>query len=271
MINIRDRSELAKIAELVAAEAAQLVMGGYRSRPHADQKGRGDLVTEFDRASQDLLMTRLASLAPGIPIVGEEGEAQVAPRTGPVWYVDPIDGTTNFVHGHPFWCVAVGLMDDDVPVAGAVVAPAIDVRWIGWTSTSRAPEDEGHALRNGKRCLVSETGALSEALVATGFPPNREKEPDNNFASFIAVKRVVQAVRRCGSAAMDICLVADGTYDGYWERSLHPWDTVAASAILMAARGKVSTLSNAPADHHAGHILATNGRIHAELAGILNG
>lgn len=262
------RADLAAIALLVAEEAGAAVSAGHRSRPHADKKGRHDLVTEFDRASEELLIARLGSLSPDIPVIGEEQTAAkgTRPRAGLAWYVDPIDGTTNFVHGHPYWCVAVGLMEDDQPVAGAVVAPSLALRWVGWIDPQGAAST---ALRNGQRCAVSATSSLDDAMLATGFPAQRDRAPDNNFDSFIAVKRTAQAVRRCGSAAIDLCMVADGTYDGYWERSLHAWDTAAGSAIVMAAGGVVTDLVGGAADHHVGHIAASNGLVHGALLAAL--
>jgi myo-inositol-1(or 4)-monophosphatase len=265
--------DLAGVAQQVAEEAASLVASGHRSRPHADKKGRSDLVTEFDRASEELLMTRLRALSPDIPVVGEEQTSQThepeVPRPGLVWYVDPIDGTTNFVHGHPFWCVAVGLMAEDQPVAGAVVAPALDIRWCGWMLPPSCPTEpdapRGEAWRNSERCYVSGTPLLSDALIATGFPPVRTVMPANNFSSFISVKLEAQGVRRCGSAAIDICMVGDGTYDGYWERHLHAWDTVAATAILLAAGGRITSLEGGPPDYHAGNVVVSNGLVHDEL------
>ena len=123
----------------------------------------------------------------------------------------------------------------------------------------------GAAHRNGEPCAVSATSQLSESLLATGFPPQRDQAPENNFDSFIAVKRAAQAVRRCGSAAIDLAMVADGTYDGYWERRLHAWDMVAASAVLLAAGGTITSLDGGAPSYHAGYIAASNGRIHADL------
>jgi myo-inositol-1(or 4)-monophosphatase len=268
----RELVELAGIAQLVAEEAATLVASGHRSRPHADKKGLRDLVTEYDKASEELLITRLSGLVPGVPVVGEEQTAEThapeVPREGLVWYVDPLDGTTNFVHGHPFWCVAVGLMWEDQPVAGAIVAPIIDMRWSGWILPPRFGDVEapvGAAWRNGQRCRVSETPALGEGLIATGFPPVRSVVPTNNFNSFMAVKMEAQGVRRCGSAAIDLSMVADGTYDGYWERRLHAWDIVAAAAVLLAAGGRITSLEGMLPDYHIGNIVASNGLIHDEL------
>ncbi|HVY45333.1 MAG TPA: inositol monophosphatase family protein [Minicystis sp.] len=264
----RGRAQLASIARLVAEEAGALVMAGFRARPRAEEKGTWDLVTEFDRASQDLVLARLASLAPGIPVVAEEAsDGTTKDQPGLVFYVDPLDGTTNFVHGHPFFAVAVGLMDDGAPVVGAVVAPALGVTWIGWVDADAEPgaRRRGAALRDGAPCSTSSIDALGRAMLATGFPPQRDKAPENNFGSFLSVKRVAQAVRRCGSAAIDLCFVADGTYDGYWERKLHVWDLCAAGAIALAAGATITNLDGSPPDYHAGTIAASNGLVHAAL------
>lgn len=269
LTSAEDRADFAEVALLVAEEAAALVSAGFRSRPAITHKGRHDLVTEYDRASEQLLVQRLGVLSPGVPVVGEEQTSarDIEGRRGLVWYVDPIDGTTNFVHGHPFWCVAVGLMENDQPIAGAVVAPMIATRWTGWVAP-RADDPQalpGAAFRNGVPCAVSECARFGDSLVATGFPPVRDRAPENNFASFMAVKRAAQAVRRCGSAAMDLTMVADGTYEGYWERSLHAWDMVAASAVLLGAGGTITSLDGGAPSYHTGYIAASNGRIHAEL------
>jgi myo-inositol-1(or 4)-monophosphatase len=262
----KERAQLASMALLVAEEAGTLVTAGYRGRPRADEKAHRDLVTEYDRASEQLLLSRIASLAPGIPIVAEEstpgGDTSGAPL---VFYVDPLDGTTNFVHGHPFWAVAVGLAEEGRPIAGAVVAPVLGVRWVGWVDPSPDEGRAGEAFRNGERCAPSATSDLGHAMIGTGFPASRDRAPENNYASFVAVKRVAQAVRRCGSAAIDLCMVADGTYDGYWERRLHAWDTFAASAIVLSAGGTITALDGGSPDYHVGNIVASNGRIHDEL------
>jgi myo-inositol-1(or 4)-monophosphatase len=266
----RELAELTDAALRIAEEGAAVARAGFRSRPRVEEKGLHDLVTDFDRASEDLLLSRLGALTPDIPVVGEErAPGGTAPgRTGLVWYVDPVDGTTNFVHGHPFWCVAVGLASDDVPVAGAVVAPELSLRWTGW----RTPDGgAGEARRNGERCAPSGTAEIGRAMLATGFPPQRDEAPANNLDAFTAVKRRAQAVRRCGSAAIDLCMVGDGTYDGYWERALHAWDVMAGSAIVLAAGGVITALGGGPPNYHVGHLVASNGRIHAQILRLLQG
>lgn len=262
MSHPRSFQELAAIAQQVAEECARIVVQGYRVRPKAGTKGCVvDLVTEFDLKSEAHLRQRFAELTPDIPILAEEQGGQAT--DGLCWYCDPLDGTTNFVHGHPFFCVSIGAMQDNVPVVGAVVAPVLGVTWVGYQG--------GPATRNGDPCEVSRTEVIQEALLATGFPPDRSREPDNNFAAWANVKRRCRGVRRCGSAALDLCLVADGTYDGYWERNLHAWDIVAGAAVVLAAGGRLSGLDGAETRLVSGNIVATNGAVHQELLGLLEG
>lgn len=253
---------LAQIALEVATAAGALVLAGWRHRPQFSRKGVTDLVTEFDLASEQLLRERLATLAPGIPVLGEERGGLVP--EGPVWICDPLDGTTNFVHGHPIWCVSVGIWNGPTPLAGAVVAPVLHTSWCGFVG--------GTAQRNGEPCRVSETNDSKDALVGTGFPyTGREVEPTNNFASFERVKRAVRAVRRCGSAAIDGCFVADGTYDAYWERGLKPWDAAAAIPVLLAAGGTYSNLDGSGFSLSRGDLLASNGKVHPAISQLVMG
>lgn len=255
-----DLARLAHIALEAAREAGALALSGYR-RPHrVHEKGHADLVTEFDLAAERLIRERLLQRTPSVPVIAEEegGSAAGARR---VWYVDPIDGTTNYAHGHPFWAISIGLVDDGTPVAGVVVAPALRTEWL-----SHGP---GSATRDGQPCRVSSTTALDHALVATGFPRDRSRAPDNNFDSFVHVKKNVQGVRRCGSASIDLCLVADGTYDAYWERRLSIWDLSAGAAIATAAGGRLSHLDGGPAKLAEGHVLVSNGALHDGMLRLL--
>jgi len=256
-----EAQQLATIALRVAEEAAEIAAAGWRQRPAAAKKAPTDLVTEYDLRTERFIRTRLGELAPEVGIMAEEEGGSAG--TGPVFYCDPIDGTTNFVHGHFFWAVSIGVIDAGVPIAGAVVAPSLHTSWMGWQG--------GRALRNGAPCGVSPTTRLGDALVATGFPPDRSREPDNNFSSFTRVKRAVRAVRRCGSAAIDCCLVADGTYDAYWERRLHVWDVAAGAAILLAAGGRLTALDGGPANLERGHVILSNGRVHDQLIPLVCG
>src|SRR5262249_26095235 len=150
-----------------AREAGALAREGWRKHPVSERKGRVELVTRFDRESETLLRDRLTRGAP-YPVVGEEQGGQGVRRPDePTWFVDPIDGTTNFVHGHPFWCVSVGLVAGGRPILGAVVAPVLGIEWTGVAGGDGAPPQ---ATRDGQRCIVSEVAALEDALLATGFP-----------------------------------------------------------------------------------------------------
>jgi len=252
-------ADLAKAALTVAREAGALALRSWRRDIAVSEKGLRDLVTEADIASERLIRERLTALTPDIPVVGEEeGGGSDAPR---VWFCDPIDGTTNYAHGHPIWAVSVGVMEGETAIAGAVVAPALATEWVGWQG--------GGATRNGEPCHVSTTARIEEALIATGFPRERDRSPDNNFESFVRVKKSCRGVRRCGAAAVDLCFVADGTYDGYWERRLNAWDLAAGSAIVSAAGGRLSHLSGGPPSLAEGNIVASNGQIHEALRVLL--
>lgn len=250
-----EHRELAQIALTVAREAGAILINGFRSRPSVERKAPVDLVTEWDRRSEAHILERLSRLTPDLPILAEERGGHVTQALS--WYCDPLDGTTNFVHGHPFFAVSIGAMHAGEPVAGAVFAPVLGWCWSG-------SRDHG-AERNGEACRVSDTRVLGDALLATGFPPNREQAPDNNFDAFVTAKRRVRGVRRCGSAALDLCLVADGTYDGYWERALHAWDVVAGTAIVLSSGGQVTALDGGPANLEIGHLIASNRVLHEAL------
>lgn len=253
-----------------AREAATLVQRGFRKHKIVEHKGAVDLVTNFDRDSETLLRERLSSAFP-FDIVGEEQGGDWS-KQAPAFFIDPIDGTTNFVHGHPFWCVSVGLVVEAQPVLGVVIAPSLGLEWFG-----HVPDDgEAVSMRSAsgdtapERCAVSAMARFEDSLLATGFPYDRRTSADNNFDAFVAIKQRCQAVRRCGSAAIDLCMVADGTYEGYWERKLRPWDIAAGIAIVRGAGGTVSELDGGTGCITSGHVAATNTRIHdallAELA-----
>ncbi len=257
----RDEPALVRLALDAAREAAKILAPGFRHRPVAEHKGAVDLVTEFDRASEAYLAERLVRET-GFACVGEEaGGERAADPNDPTWYVDPLDGTTNFVHGHPFYCVSIGLTVAGTPRLGAVFAPALSLAWTGIAGRS--------ATRNGEPCAVSSTASFDAAMLGTGFPYDRKTSADNNFDAFVALKKQVQAVRRCGSAAIDLCFVADGTYDGYWERKLRPWDLAAGAAIVLGAGGRLSSFDGMSPDLLQGHLVATNGRIHDALVAAL--
>lgn len=250
-----DQPLLMQHAVDAARSAAQLVIAGHRTSPAITTKASiVDLVTEFDLRSERLIRNRLEIT--GLPIVGEEEGGRGS--GGPTWYIDPIDGTTNFAHGHPMFCVSIGLLDGGEPLVGAVVAPALQVTWCGC-------RDRG-AFRNGEPCHVSRTSSLETALVATGFMPGPPSDiAHRNLERFKRVLPRVRGVRRDGSAALDLCMTADGTFDGYWELNLNPWDLAGGAAIVLSAGGTITGLTGAPPDYLSGNLLATNGAIHQPL------
>ncbi len=258
--------EVVAVVRDVAREAADLCLAGYRKPCDVEYKGAVDLVTRFDRESEALSRERLTARFP-FAFVGEE-EGGTWPSSEPAFVVDPLDGTTNFVHGHPFWCVSIGLVEGPLPVLGVVVAPALGLEWYGYVSDDGGCTAERlDRVRGGPLapCAVSPTARFEASLLATGFPYDRRTSPDNNFDAFVAIKQRCQAVRRCGSAALDLCLVADGTYEGYWERKLRPWDVAAGAALVRAAGGRVTDFHGREGYMATGHVVATNARIHDAL------
>jgi myo-inositol-1(or 4)-monophosphatase len=239
-------------AERAALRAGELVMGGWRVGTEIARKGRFDLLTKYDLESEHLIREALLREFPSHRIVGEEGA-----ETGEgelVWYVDPIDGTTNYAHGHFFFAVSIALYRGREGLVGLVHAPALGVTW-------KAAKGMG-AFRNGKPCSVSAREQLEEALCATGFPYDRGSNGDNNLAELALFLQRARGIRRCGAASVDLCLVADGTYDIYWEKGLNAWDLCAGALIVKEAGGQLSTYEGDEADPRSGKLVASNGLLH---------
>jgi len=258
---IAGRKQAQDIAVAAAREAGKIIYPGWGKHPTATHKGIVDLVTNYDFESERYLRKTLRAATPFAFVGEEEGGQRAAGDHGPTWYVDPLDGTTNFVHGHPFFCVSIGLVVGTRPVVGVVVAPALRTEWIGGEGLG--------ATRNGEPCAVSRVTEFGAAFLATGFPYDRRTSSDDNLDAFTMLKKKVLAIRRCGSAAIDLCMVADGTYDGYWERKLRVWDLAAGAAIVRASGGKLSTFAGGPDDVTRGELIASNGGIHDALVAAL--
>jgi myo-inositol-1(or 4)-monophosphatase len=249
---VKEGHRALEVAERVALEAGELVMKGWRAGAEISRKGRVDLLTPYDLASERLIRERLSQEFPKHRVVGEEsadtGEGEL------VWYVDPIDGTTNFAHGHFFFAVSIALYRGSQGLVGVVHAPALGVTW-------KAANGMG-AFRNGERCFVSTREQLDEAVCATGFPYDRWSTPDNNHAELALFLRRARGIRRCGAASIDLCLVADGTYDIYWEQGLNAWDICAGALLVQEAGGQLSTYEGDAADPRTGKLIASNGALH---------
>ncbi|HEY6476273.1 MAG TPA: inositol monophosphatase family protein [Polyangia bacterium] len=249
----------------IAREAGKILMQGLGTRPVVGYKSEDiNLVTEYDRRSEALIVERLAAAFPSDRIVAEEGTTAAGdPGAERVWYVDPLDGTTNFAHGLPIFSVSIGLVDGKRPVLGVVEAPAL-----GWSFTGTTTG--GGSTLNGKSIAPSGIDRLKGALLVTGFPYTRNPV-QTNLPEWAAFTEAAQGTRRLGSAALDLCFVAAGWLDGYWERALHPWDLVAGAAIVIGAGGKATELDGTPFDGETGRVLASNGPLHEQMIGILRG
>lgn len=252
-----------KAAE-IAREAGALLRGFYERGVRTEYKGDVDLVTEADRASERLIRERLQTAFPTHGIYGEEGTRESLDAEFR-WYVDPLDGTTNFAHGFPIFCVVLGcerrpagLADDadGTMVAGVIYDPLRDEMFV-------AEEGRG-AWLNGRRISVSRTEMLQEALTATGFPSHkRHRSPNVHFYQEITLRS--HGVRRAGSAALDLAYVACGRLDGFWEFNLNPWDTSAGVLLVAEAGGRVTRFDGGTFRLDSRETLATNGKIAAEM------
>lgn len=257
--------EILAVARSIAAEAGGLVRAGWRKAAAVSRKGPVDLVTEYDLRSEELVRERLNRAFPDHAVIGEEstqsGAAGAAAEAEMVWYVDPIDGTTNFAHGHPFFAVSIGLCHRGRPVVGVVLAPAIGTEWCAARGLG--------ATRDGMPCRVSDTQELVESLAATSFPYDKPAGEKSNFRQFEAFYRRTRGVRRCGAAALDFAMTADGTYGFYWGYDLGPWDACAGALLVEEAGGRVTDVLGGELCPPAGAVLATNGRMHAAALDLL--
>jgi myo-inositol-1(or 4)-monophosphatase len=257
-----DYAELLETARVAALTAAALLANARAEEIRAKGNPR-DLVTEWDLRSEAVIRATLEARAPGIAILAEEGGES---GTGDMrWLVDPIDGTVNFAHGFPIWSVSIALEDaQHQPIVGVVVAPALGW-WFEASLGGGARGRTGDPTAPLRALEVSKPARLEDAILTTGFPYDRATNPDNNFAAWDHIQRVAGAARRLGSASIDLCLVARGWMDGYWERRLKSWDIAAGALIVAEAGGTVTNTTGGPFDPHQGEIAATNGAIHQEL------
>jgi myo-inositol-1(or 4)-monophosphatase len=256
--------EFAHIAEGIARQAGALLRGFYERGVATEYKGDVDLVTEADRASEQLIVSRLHAAFPTHGIYGEEGTRDRL-ESEYRWYVDPLDGTTNFAHGFPAFCVVLGLEHrppglapdaDGEIVAGVVYDPLRDEMFVAELGRG--------AWLNGRQIKVSKIATLAESLTATGFPSQkRHRSPNVHFYHEITLRS--HGVRRAGSAALDLAYVACGRIDGYWEFNLNPWDTSAGVLLVQEAGGTISHFDGGKFTLDSREVLATNGLILGEM------
>jgi myo-inositol-1(or 4)-monophosphatase len=249
--------ELVPAISEIAREAGALLMGYFHRRVKIEYKGDVDLVTEADRQSEALILSRIREQWPSHDVMGEEG-SRIQTGSDYLWYIDPLDGTTNFAHGFPVFCVSLALQHKGKRIAGVVYDPTRNELF--------AAELGRGAYLNHHRLAVSKITSLSECLVATGFPSHkRHKNPNIFFYHQITLR--THGVRRAGSAALDLCSVAAGRVDGFWEFNLNPWDTAAGVLIAEEAGGRVSRFDGAPFQIDSRETLASNGLVHEALLG----
>lgn len=227
---------------------------------HIEHKGEIDLVTEADRAAESAIVAAIRSDYPHHGIVAEEYDYEKT-VSDYCWVIDPLDGTTNFAHGFPWFAVSIGLRHRNEMTLGIVYNPIYEELYV-------AVKGEGATL-NGRPLRVSRTSELGNSLLSTGFPYNRRDSTVNNFDHFVNFQKQAQACRRPGAASLDLAAVAAGRFDGFWEMSLKPWDTAAGSLLVSEAGGVVSDFDGRSFDINGPECLASNGLIHQTMIDIL--
>ncbi|HXQ27275.1 MAG TPA: inositol monophosphatase family protein [Candidatus Acidoferrales bacterium] len=249
-------NEFLKVAVETARETGAILRREFDRPKEISYKGEVDLVTESDRRSEALIVARLREHFPGHAIIAEEGTGAEAAGAKYCWHVDPLDGTTNFAHGYPCFAVSIGLAEDGEPIAGVVFNPVSDELFT-------AARGEG-AYLNSERIRVSPVEKLANSLVATGFPTHQRKNSANmNYYWEFTLR--THGVRRDGSAALDLCSVACGRFDAFWEFGLNSWDTAAGMLLVQEAGGVVTDLAGRPYHPGGPQMFASNGRIHGEV------
>lgn len=253
-------SEARSFAERTAREAGRLLVQSLGTGFSIAKKGRINLVTEIDLKSEKLITKRIRETFPDHQILAEEGGAQVGGSPFK-WVVDPLDGTTNYAHGYRFFAVSIALEAHGRIVVGVVYDPVTDEMF--------SSEAGCGASLNGAAIQVSQETSVGDAMLATGFSYDLEAM-EANLALFNRLIPKARAVRRDGSAALDLCYTACGRFDGFWELSLSAWDVAAGKLIIEEAGGRATRFDGSPCTIYDQEILATNGAIHGELGGILS-
>jgi myo-inositol-1(or 4)-monophosphatase len=242
----------------IAREAGALLAKYFERRVAFELKGEYDLVTEADRASEQLVIERLSAHFPSHSIVAEEGGGHTG-KSEYCWYVDPLDGTTNFAHGFPMYNITMALEQSGELIAGVVFDPERNEMFTA--------ERGSGAYLNNRRIRVSKVSGIESTLVATGFP-SRKRHQNVNVHFYYQLAMLTHGVRRAGSAALDLAYVASGRLDGFWEFGLNPWDMAAGILLITEAGGKCSDMHGGPVSLRGPHLLADNGLVHEQILGL---
>ena len=251
-------AELLQLARNLARGAGAIQRARFETDLKLDTKsGPTDLVTEVDRACEKLIVDGISTARKDDAILAEEGQGEDRVDAAIRWIIDPLDGTVNFAHGFPRFCVSIGVECEGVRSIGVVYDPLLD-------ECFEAARGEG-AWLGSRRLQVSGESELGRALVATGFAYDIHDSENDNLTAFRNVIKVARGIRRDGSAALDLCYVAAGRLDGYWELKLHPWDVAAGYLIVEEAGGRLSDFQGGPPDPSGREVVATNRVLHGEL------
>lgn len=248
---LHDIKDTLEFTKQIAVKTGKMTLKATAKGFKVNFKGVNNLVTDVDLAAEKMIVAAIEKRFPTHNILGEEG-GQKAKKSDYDWIIDPIDGTTNFAHGHPYYAVSIALYYKSKPLIGVVYAPYL--RELFWASKG------GGAYLNGKKIAVSKTAQLTSNMSCTGFPPLKREE---NLPYLTKMLAVAQAIRRCGAATIDFCYIACGRYDTFWELGLHPWDIAAGRLIMEEAGGKLTQIDGSAINPFAKqNILATNKKLH---------
>ncbi|MCK5398602.1 inositol monophosphatase [bacterium] len=240
-------------------DAGKLFKEGYHHPKEVKMKGQREMVTKTDEDIEKLIKDRFAERFPDIIFIGEEKSADAPFGKGRNIILDPVDGTMNFIHKIPFTAISLGFYEDAKGVFGMVYNPILEEFFVG-------VEGEGSYLNNDP-IRVSKISTVNDYLLATGLPYDRTEH--SNLDHISKIGPICRDIRRLGSAALDMCYTANGTFDGYWELGLKAWDVAAGAIIVNNAGGKVTNFNNGKLDLFAGDFLASNGKIHNEIHGLI--
>lgn len=255
-------TKMRKVALEAALDAGSIQTRYFRKKFDVREKGSLGLVTEVDIKSENAIIRRLSRAFPEIQFRAEESSSTSKIKSDqPMWHIDPLDGTTNFAHGFPMYCVSIGLAIGDTPILGVIHAPSLGETWYA--------QQGGGAFLNQRRVQVSETSKIKDCLVCTGFSYSSGTKLSSAVKRFHKVSKVARAVRRPGAAALDIAYLSSGTYDAFWEQGLSSWDVCAGIAIATEAGAVITDYKGKPAKLAGSELLISNKRVHKKMMQLL--